>query len=362
MKVSHKDTKQPERSTRSAKAGLPPGSLVYVGTNPGFSPYIEHYRYNLSGFEKEVITDPLSFSIGPATDDCQWVIVYGIHDPAVVEHVGKCYNLHHLLLEDVLNADQRPTAELYDDTFFASLKMVQWDDHLKTVKQEHVSVIFTHNTVILFQEKPGDIYDDVRMRIESGKGLIRSRKSDYLLYRLIDAVVDQYFVIGDHLNEKIERIEADILQHPDQRLMMRMITLKKQLLRLRNNAAPLRDHIALTERLDRTMLQKETVPYLRDLSAHVREVLEMIDLEREAVNSLIDLYMSASGQQLNNVMRVLTVIATIFIPLTFIVGIYGMNFTNMPEIEYRWGYATVWAVMVAVTIGLLIFFRRRGWV
>lgn len=354
-------TEKKNLNSRASKAGLPPGSLIHVGRTYDFKSYIEHIGYSTEGVSQSGATSPTECRSFLSETGVQWISIYGVHDVSAVDEIGKIFDLHHLLLEDILDTEQRPNAEIYDETFFTSLKMVHWDEQARTVRVEHISLVLIANVVLLFQEKPGDIYDDLRKRIVAGKGIIRAKGADYLFYRLIDTVVDQYYIICEKLHERIERIEAEILVKPEQAHMMRLIKRKKQLLSLRNNIVPLRDHITLMERLDKKMVRKETVPYLRDLLTHIKEVVELIDLERESVGSLIDLHMSTSSQQLNNVMRVLTVIATIFIPLTFIVGIYGMNFDHMPELHYKWAYPAVWVLMVAVTGALLYFFKRRGW-
>lgn len=355
------DAQSKQYSSRNAKAGLPPGSLVYVGNAPDFKPYLEHFEYSPTDARKIIIENPNTFEFKEETNLTHWVTLFGIHDVHVIEQLGKAFQLHPLLLEDILNTEQRPNAEQYDDIFYASLKMVRWDDPSKAVRSEHISILLRENLVLLFQEKPGDVYDDLRNRIETGKGLLRGKGSDYLFYRLLDSVVDQYFVIIEHLHHRIERIEVEILNNHDHRLMMRLIRLRKQILELRGHVSPLREYIALIERMDRSVMKKETVPYLRDLNAHIKEVVELLDLEREGINGLIDLYMSVSDQKLNNVMRVLTVISTIFIPLTFIVGVYGMNFEVMPELKYKWAYPVIWGIMISVAVVLLLFFRKKKW-
>lgn len=346
---------------RSRKVGLPPGSLVYVGNAPGDDPYIEHYAFDANEVFSHSYSSPNDLTAELDAQHTHWITLFGVHNPDAVEHIGKVFQLHHLLLEDVLNTVQRPAAELYDDVLFASMKMVAWDAHKGRLNEEHISMVLKGNTVLLFQERPGDVLDDIRQRIETGKGVLRSRGADYLFYRIFDTVVDQYYLIGEQLNELIEKLENDILLKPRPAHMRQLLHYKKILLHLRSITAPLRDHVALTERLDRSLVKKETLPYLRDLNAHVREVLEIIDLARESVHGLIDLYLSASNQQLNQVIRLLTVISTIFIPLTFIVGVYGMNF-KMPEYDSSYGYPAVWGVMVGIAIALLIVFRRKRWI
>jgi len=344
----------------TAKTGLPPGSLVYVGHDHDFATSIESIEFSTAFFSRTKTENIQEFQ-HTQNDTTLWLSVFGVHDVDLIEAIGQRFHFHHLLLEDVLNTAQRPTADVYDDTFFMSMKMVYWDEAAKSVRSEHISAVLQAQLVVLFQEKPGDIFDGLRSRIENGKGVIKSRGADYLYYRIMDTAVDQYFVIMEKLHQRVERIEADILKKPDQRQMARLISLKKQILQLRGTIVPLRDHLALLERLDRSILKKETLPYLRDLSAHVKEVIDSIDLERETIMGLIELYLSASGQQMNNVMKVLTVISTIFIPLTFIVGIYGMNFDHMPELHHPYAYPIVWGIMVGLTAGLLLLFRRKGW-
>lgn len=344
----------------SSKAGLPPGSLIYVGQEHEHQITIEAIEFNTEYFNR-LKDDNISNIQRVKSDTTIWLSVFGLQNVELIEAIGQRFQLHHLLLEDVLNTAQRPTADLYDNTFFMSMKMVYWDEAAKSVRSEHISAVLQAGLVILFQEKPGDIFDELRSRIENGKGVIKARGADYLYYRIMDTAVDQYYIIIEKLHQRVERIEADILKKPDQRQMARLISLKKQILELRGTIVPLRDHLALLEIVDRSILKKDTLPYLRDMNAHVKEVIDSIELERETIMGLIDLYLSASGQQMNNVMKVLTVISTIFIPLTFIVGIYGMNFDRMPELHYPYAYPIVWAIMIGLTAGLLVLFKRKGW-
>lgn len=346
---------------RASKVGLPPGSLVYTGSAGGFDPVIEQISFNTEHFKRLSRVEKDALNLGDDKHTVQWITLFGIHQNDPVEHLGKLLGLHPLLLEDVLNVAQRPNAELYEDTFFLSLKMLRWDEQARKIHREHLSMVLQEGKVVLFQEVQGDIFDDIRQRLELGKGLIRMRGADYLFYRLIDTCVDEFFPVLEHYTRRLLKLESEILSDPIPAHMTKLVNIKKQLLSLRADMLPLRDHVTLFERLDRSILHKDTVPYIRDLASHIREVIETIDLQRETVAGLIDLYMSASNQQLSNVMRVLTVIATIFIPLTFVVGIYGMNFDHMPELHTKWGYPMVWAVMILITLGLLLFFKRKKW-
>lgn len=356
-----KDAGTTASEKRTSKVGLPPGTLVYTGNAGGFDPIMEQISFNSDHFSRSSATESQTLNLEEDKSSVHWITLFGIHQNDPIERLGQMLSLHPLLLEDVLNVAQRPNAELYEDTFFLSLKMLRWDEQARKIHREHLSMVLQEGKVILFQEVQGDIFDDIRQRLELGKGLIRMRGADYLFYRLIDTCVDEFFPVLEHYTRRLLKLESEILSEPIPAHMTKLVNIKKQLLALRADMLPLRDHVTLFERLDRRILHKDTVPYIRDLASHIREVIETIDLQRETVAGLIDLYMSASNQQLSNVMRVLTVIATIFIPLTFVVGIYGMNFDHMPELHTTWGYPLVWAIMIAITLGLLAFFKRKKW-
>lgn len=342
------------------KAGLPPDALVYVGKTEAFKPKFEVIQF--SAQHAEVLKPKVVEEVKKHAENeaCAWVTLFGLHKTELVAQMGDAFNIHHLLLEDILDTTQRPTSEVYPHQLFVSLKMVQWKK--KNLHYEQISIVLADRQVVLFQERPGDIFDGIRQRIVQGKGVIRHRGADYLLYRLIDTVVDQYFLIAEQLSTRIERLETEVLQDPLETHMNRLIKTKKQLLKLRRTILPLRDNVARIERQQHDLIREETRPYFRDVGDHINEVIEMLDMYRETVTSLIDLYMSSASNQMNQVMKVLTVIATIFIPLTFIVGIYGMNFDHMPELHYKYGYPAVWVVMIVISVGLLIFFRKKKWI
>lgn len=342
------------------KAGLPPDTLVYVGKAEAFKPQFEVVQFGPSSAQVLKPKKVVDVKTHADNEEVAWVTLFGLHKTALVAEMGEAFKIHHLLLEDVLDTTQRPTSEVFPHQLFFSLKMVQWKK--KNLHYEQISIVLSDRKVILFQERPGDIFDGIRQRIVQGKGVIRHRGADYLLYRLIDTVVDQYFLIAEQLSSRIEKLEAEVLQDPQEAHMNRLIKTKKQLLKLRRTILPLRDNVGRIERQQHDLILEETRPYFRDVSDHINEVIEMLDMYRETVTSLIDLYMSSASNQMNQVMKVLTVIATIFIPLTFIVGIYGMNFEHMPELHYKWAYPTVWVVMIVISVGLLVFFRKKKWI
>lgn len=343
------------------KAGLPPTTLVYVGKEYDFTAHIEAIVYDQNQCTEIAAKEASEAKLLIPESGVAWITLYGVHDVDMVSEIGKSFHLHTLLLEDILDTTQRPTSEVFDDHIFFSLKMLSWDDHKKTMHFEQVSLVLGERYVILFQEKPGDIYDSIRERIRTGKGLIRSKGADFLVYRLIDTLVDQYFIVAEKLHERIESLEGEILNKPDNSHMQRLLKTKKQLMRLRRSIMPLRENVASLERSSHRLIIPDTMPYIRDVSDHIKEVVEMLDMYRETVTSLIDMYMTSSSNQMNQVMKVLTVISTIFIPLTFITGLYGMNFEYMPELKWKFGYFGVWGIIVVATGALLYYFRKKTW-
>ena len=343
------------------KAGLPPDALVFVGKAGDFKPELEAIVYNSERAEQ---FNPKSVDEARKIADHEgvsWVTLFGVHDADLVGEMGNAFNIHSLLLEDILDTTQRPTSEVFEDSLFFSLKMLKWEEDKKHIRFEQVSVVLAEHVVLLFQEQPGDIFDGIRQRILTGKGVIRSKGADFLVYRLIDTVVDQYFITAEHIAQRIEKLEMEIMREPNAMHMTRLLKIKKQLLRLRRSIVPLRDNVSLLERSQHRFIHRSTLPYIRDVGDHIKEVIEMLDMYRETVTSLIDLYMTSTNNQMSQVMKVLTVITSIFIPLSFIAGVYGMNFEYMPELQQKYGYFWLWGVMALITIAMLLFFRRKKW-
>jgi magnesium transporter len=361
MNDNHKKLSQDGVHGGARKAGLPPSSLVYVGNAYDFTAHLEAIVYDSNSCTETAAKNAFDAKSLIPEKGVAWITLYGIHDVDMVSEIGKEFKVHSLLLEDILDTTQRPTSEVFDDHIYFSLKMLSWDDHKKNLHFEQVSLILGERYVILFQEKPGDIYDGIRERLRTGKGIIRGKSADFLVYRLIDTLVDQYFIVAEKLHERIESLEGEILKQPDSSHMQRLLKTKKQLMRLRRSIVPLRENVASLERSSHRLIEADTMPYIRDVSDHIKEVIEMLDMYRETVTSLIDMYMTSSSNQMNQVMKVLTVISTIFIPLTFITGLYGMNFENMPKLKWKYGYFAVWGIIVLATGGLLYYFRRKTW-
>ncbi|HUW23216.1 MAG TPA: magnesium/cobalt transporter CorA [bacterium] len=345
----------------SRKAGLPPGTLIHVGkkgeerVNISIIDYDEkHYQEK----ETENIEESFPFKDKPTVS---WINIEGIHKIEIIEKIGKHFNLHPLLLEDILNTDQRPKIEDFDDYIFVVLKMLYYDEKEKEIISEQVSLIIGSNFVISFQEKEGDVFNPIRDRIRNAKGRIRKMGADYLAYALIDAIVDNYFIILEKIGEKVEGMEDELVTNPTPETLQTIHNLKRDTIFLRKSVWPLREGISVLERSESPLIQESTGIFLRDVYDHTIQVIDTIETFRDMVSGMLDIYLSSISNRMNEVMKVLTIIATIFIPLTFIAGVYGMNFKYMPELEWRWAYFGVLAIMLVVGILMISYFRRKKW-
>jgi magnesium transporter len=290
-----------------------------------------------------------------------WINVDGIHDVGIVEKLGAGYGIHPIVLEDVVNTVQRPKMLDFGEYIFISLKMLYFEGSKDHVKGEQVSLILGPNFVISFQEDVGDVFDPVRDRIRKGTGRVRRSGADYLAYSLLDSIVDGYFVLFEWLGERIEEVQERLVVAPTAENLKTIHVLKSEMIEVRKAVWPLREVLTNLERIESPLVRKETLIYLRNVYGHTIEIIETIESYRDLVAGMIDLYLSSLSMKLNEVMKVLTIIATIFIPLTFIVGIYGMNFRHMPELGWRFGYPMVMLVILGLGISMLAYFRRKKW-
>ena len=290
-----------------------------------------------------------------------WLDIDGINQKDILEQVGARIDLHPLVIEDIHTLTQRPKMEDYEDYLYIILKMISWNEAQKEVQIEQVSLILGKDYVVSFKEDPGDIFDPVRMRLREGKGRIRKQGADYLAYSLLDQVVDNYFTVLENLGEQIAFLEEDLIRNPDKSTLQSIHHLKGELIYLRKSVWPLREAINSLERIESPLLGPETLVYLRDVYDHTIQVIDTIETYRDMVSGMLDIYLSSVSNRMNEVMKVLTIIATIFIPLTFIVGVYGMNFRYMPELQWPAGYFLVWGVMISIVIGMVMYFKRKGW-
>jgi len=345
----------------SKSRGLPPGALIHIGEKKTDKIKISVLDYSIGKYdEKEIkkIEDCYSYKRKPSIT---WINIDGLHEVDVIEKIGKYFDIHSLVLEDILNTDQRPKMEDYEKYIFLVLKMLYSDDKTNEIHSEQVSLVLGNNFVISFQETIGDVFDSVRERIRGSKGRIRKMGSDYLAYSLIDAIVDNYFIILEKIGEKIESMQEDIIKNPNPQNLNHIYKLKRDMIYLRKSVWPLREVINGLLRGESKIIKKSTNIYLRDLYDHTIQVIDTVETFRDMISGMLDIYMSSVSNKMNEVMKVLTIFAAIFIPLTFIAGVYGMNFHYMPELSLTWGYPAVWIVIIIVGVTLLFYFRHKKW-
>ncbi len=352
---------------RSHKSGLSPGTAVYVGERKAEEVKINVIDYDEQKIEiKELDTVEACFPY-KEKESISWINVCGLHEVAIIEKLGGFFNIHPLVLEDVLNTEQRTKMDVFDDHIFIVIKMHSYDPEKRQVISEQVSVLFGKNYVVTFQEKEGDIFDPVRNRIKSAKGRIRKAGADYLAYALIDAIVDNYFKVLEGIGEEIENIENDVVGNPVPSTLQNVHILKRETIYLRKSVWPLREIISILEREDSPLIKKSTKIYLRDLYDHTIQVIDTVETYRDIISGVLDVYLSSVSNKMNEIMKVLTIFAALFIPLTFIAGIYGMNFNpdksplNMPELNWYFGYPLALGLMTVIAVVLLLFFKRKNW-
>jgi magnesium transporter len=290
-----------------------------------------------------------------------WLNVDGSHQVAVLEEIGNRLDIHPLIMEDILDTSQRPKMEDFGRYLFIELNMLLWDEDQSEVQAEQVSLILGGNYVITFQELEKDVFDPVRKRIREGVGRMTHSGADYLAYALVDAIVDHYFIVLENLGEQIEFLEDELVTDPDPGTLQSIHELKRELIFLRKSVWPLREVIGVLVRGESPLFQKSSLVYLRDVYDHTIQIIDTVETFRDMVSGMLDIYLSSISNRMNEVMKVLTIIATVFIPLSFIVGVYGMNFKYMPELEWKWGYFGVWGVILLVVVGMLTYFRRKRW-
>jgi magnesium transporter len=341
--------------------GTAPGTLVHIGEQKTTEPGIHQVTYTAETYHAAEIEAEVLYFQPPEAAEKRWINVDGLHDTGLIERIGRIFRIHPLTLEDIVNTLQRPKIDDHDHYLFLVLKMLHYDAISRHVTAEQVSFLLLDGCLLSFQEVEWDVFNSVRDRLRRGRGRIRKMGCDYLVYALIDAVVDHYYLILEALGAEIDRLEDDMLAEPDAAFMNRIHALKKEMIFLRKQVWPLRELIATLDREPPDLIQPETAIYLRDVYDHTIQVIDTIESYRDLLSSLLDLYLSSVSHRMNEVIKVLTIIATIFIPITFVAGIYGMNFKYMPELEWRWGYAAVWGLMAIIVVLLMLYFKRKKW-
>lgn len=344
---------------RSIKAGLPPGTLVHLGEKKVDRVSIQIIDYDQNVLNERFVEKP---------EDCQqyiknstvtWINITGLHDTELLQRFGDLFNIHPLVLEDIVNTSQRPKMEDHEKYLFLVLKMLR--QHEGETIAEQVSLILGKHYVFSFQEMEGDVFDTIRDRIRTAKGRIRKEGCDYLVYSLTDAIVDNYFVILEEMGDRIETIQETVLRKSDPELLEKIHQLRRENIFMRKNLWPLRELLSAMEKSESNLIKKTTKIYLRDVYEHNIQVVDTLESLRDMLSGALEIYLSSASNKMNEIMKVLTIISTIFIPLTFVAGIYGMNFEHMPELKLRWAYPAVWIAMILTVVFMISQFKRKKW-
>ncbi|HVY56144.1 MAG TPA: magnesium/cobalt transporter CorA [Thermodesulfobacteriota bacterium] len=344
------------------KKGLHPGTLIHVGERK-----VEHVRMTVIDYDPEMfiereyklVEECLEYA---DRDTVTWINVNGLHDTGIINRLGEHFGIHSLVLEDILDTDKRPELDDYVDYIFIILKMIIVEKENDRIDAEQISLLLCKNTVISFQEGEGDVFEHIRERIRTGKGRVRASGADYLIYLLTDAVVDNYFIALEEIGEFIGAIEDELLDHPSAETLKEIYELKRDLVLLRKYAFPLRELVHKFQISESPLIQPNTKLYIRDLYDHAMQIMDTTESYRDMLAGMLETYLSLASNRMNEVMKVLTVMATIFIPLTFIAGVYGMNFEHMPELHQHLGYPGVLTLMLMIALGMVYYFRRKKWI
>lgn len=347
--------------SRAGKIGLPPGSLIHVGLEDGTKPSIRLFSYNINGFHEQPLNELSDLSIPDPEVDTAWLDLDGLTSDRTLQSAGELFNLHPLLLEDILNTDHRPKVEEYQDTLFVVVKMLELDEETGGIHTEQVCFVLRKGLVISFQERPGDVLEPIRERIRKDLGRVRRSGADYLLYALLDVIVDHYFLIVEDLGKRIEALERKVLVRPGNEDLITIQELRSMLILVNRYVTPTRELAGRLNTIQSPLIEKPTRRYINDLQDHTVYIAETIGTFRELLGSLENTYHAGVNMRMGQVMKLLTVISTIFIPLTFVVGVYGMNFDHMPELRWRYGYFAVMGTMTLIAVLMLLWFRKKRW-
>lgn len=345
----------------SKQAGLVPGTLIHIGERKTENTKITVFDYDDEKFQEKVVEKTEDVFPFKDTSTVTWVNVDGVHETSVIEEIGKHFGLHPLVQEDIVNTGQRPKFEDFEKYIFISLKMLYAGEDDGEIIIEQVSLVVGTNFVLSFQEREGDVFNFIRDRIRQHKGRIRKMGSDYLAYALMDAVVDNYFSILEGFGDDMEKLEEELAVDPRFEVMQTINKLKRDAIFLRKSVWPLREVISSLQRGESPLIKQETIIYFRDVYDHTIQTIDTIEAFRDMVSGLLDVYLSSISNKMNEVMKVLTIFAAIFIPLTFVAGVYGMNFKYMPELEWHYAYFMVLGIMAVIAGSLIIHFKRKKW-
>lgn len=348
-------------SYASKKSGMPPGSLVHVGDVHDHVQSITAINYNASLLEKRTLASVDEILPYHTPETVTWVIVNGLQDVSVVEAIGRHFNIHGLVLEDILNTHQRPKFEEFENYLYIVFKAIALQNSDASVEYEQISLLLLNNIVFTFKEKPDTILDPIINRLNIPQSHIRTQGGDYLAYVIMDTIIDEYFALQDSYDELIETVEDELLTNPTHRTLAAIQKIKRELIYLRRSISPLRELLAAIHRSESPLLNQRTQQDFTDVYDHAIRIIEALESYRDLISGMLDIYLSSISNKMNETMKILTVFSTLFIPLTFIAGVYGMNFEYMPELKWKWGYPALWAIFIAISAVLLMFFRKRKW-
>lgn len=347
---------------RKGKVGLPPGTVVFIGDKKTEKVQIHHLQYNDEDLKESVLDNHGQILFFESPDDkVDWYDIRGLHDTKLIEELGKTFNIHPLALEDVADTFQRPKYEDYENGIFITLKALSYDKEKKSIRKEQVAIYFYQGFLVSFQETESDLFGAIRARLRGRSGKIRQRGSDYLAYALCDVIVDKYLMLLDEMGEDIEQLEDQMLEEQVAANKSEIHHLKKEALKVRKAIFPFREAIMRFSKSENQLVSSSTLVFVRDLYDHIVQVMDTVESLRDILMSLYDLFISEVSYKMNQVMQMLTLVSTLFIPLTFLAGIYGMNFTHMPELHWKYGYFVLLTVMLVMAVALLRYFKKKKW-
>jgi len=343
------------------RSGLAPGTLLHIGSQKTTDTDISSFNYNLDVLQETALNSEKDIMPFFSSDTVSWINITGLHDVELFSKLGDLLKIHPLILEDILDTSQKPKMDIYEKHLFILLKMISWDNIAKSIKFEQVSFLIFDNCLISFQEIKGDVFDKVRQRLRNKNSRIRRLGVDYLLYSLLDAIVDNYFLLLFNLGEEIENMEDSLINTPEKDILANIYSTKRDILALRKSTWHLRPVITNLYQDDFKIITPEVSRFLKDLQDNTSQVIDTIETYRENISGLVDIHLSNTNNRMNQIMKVLTIFAAIFIPLTFVAGVYGMNFKYMPELSQKWAYTVWWLVSILITASMLIFFKKKKW-
>ncbi|MHC4873315.1 MAG: magnesium/cobalt transporter CorA [Planctomycetota bacterium] len=343
------------------KAKLPPGTPVFAGTDKNPTTVTRIIDFDSSNFTEHKCKDVGECLPFKDTDTVTWIDVAGLENIDFIHKLCERLDIHPLVQEDILNINQRPRCENHDNYIYLVIKDLSWNSEQSSLRAEQISIILLKNMVITFREKQNSLFKELEERIKNAKGRIRKMQTDYLSFCILDTIIDDYFGVLEDISVILEPLEDEAMMNPSRETQEKVFNLRQQGLLLRRFTWPVRELLATFQRQDSDLLNDEVLPYLRDIYDHAIHIIDSVEIFREVIRGVLDTYLASLSHRMNEVMKVLTIIATIFIPITFIAGIYGMNFEFMPELKVKWAYPAVWGVMLSVTGIMLFYFRKKKW-